>query len=161
MNIPLYFQFRIPVYGRGFVADVRIRGRMTCVEDYGTTCFYGVNPGGLAAGGKNMNSAYLDFKLGLAAALFDLAKDADTFRQFEETATDFIAATDDESAAEWENARSAIRAGAISADGADLRHETEALPAEISVERLQPSKSSPALNPEPRVAVAPGLEVAA
>ncbi len=161
MSIPLYFQFRIPVYGRRFVADVRIRGRITCVEEYGATCIYGVNPGGLAAGGEDMNSAYVDFKLGLAATLFDLARDADTFHAFQEAATDFIAATDDESVAEWEKARGAIRAGTTPAEGAGLRRETEALPAEISVERLQPSKSSPALNPEPRVAVAPALEMAA
>lgn len=104
MTIPLCFQFRTPVYGRGFVADVRIRGRITRVEEYGSTCIYGVNPGGLAAGGEDVNSAYLDFKSGLAATLFDLAKDANTFREFKAAAQDFIAATDDESVAEWESA---------------------------------------------------------
>lgn len=161
MTIPLYFQFRIPVYGRGFVADVRIRGRVTCVEEYGATCIYGVNPGGLAAGGEDMNSAYLDFKLGLTATLFDLAKDADSFREFEAAAKNFVAATDDESVGEWETARNRIRAGTTPSEGADLRRETEALPPEINVERLQPSESSPALNPEPRVAVDPALEMAA
>ena len=104
MTVPLYIQFRTPVYGQGFVADVRIRGRITCVEEYGSTCIYGVNPGGLAAGGEDVNSAYLDFKSGLAATLFDLAKDANTFREFKTAAQDFIAATDDESVAEWESA---------------------------------------------------------
>lgn len=104
MTIPLYFQFRTPVHGQGFVADVRIRGRITRVEEYGSTCIYGVNPGGLAAGGEDVNSAYLDFKSGLAATLFDLAKDANTFREFKAAAQDFIAATDDESVAEWESA---------------------------------------------------------
>ncbi len=161
MTIPLYFQFRTPVYGQGFVADVRIRGRITCVKEYGATCIYGVNPGGLAAGGEDVNSAYLDFKSGLAATLFDLAKDANTFREFKAAAQDFIAATDDESVAEWESARSEIRAGATPAECADLRRETEALPAEIAVERLQPSKSSPALNPEPKTAAAPPPAMAA
>lgn len=115
----------------------------------------------MAAGGEDLNSAYADFKLGLAATLFDLAGDADTFQAFKAAATAFIAATDDESAEEWENARSEIRAGTSPIAGADLRRETEALPAEINVERLQPSKSSPALNPEPRVAVPPALEMAA
>ena len=159
--IPLYFQFRIPVYGQGFVADVRIRGRITCVEEYGATCIYGVNPGGLAAGGEDMNSAYLDFRLGLAATLFDLAKDAGTFQEFRKAAKDFVVATDDDSVEEWENARNKIRAGTTPSKGHNLRRETEALPAEISVERLQPSKSSPALNPEPKDALAPPLEMAA
>ena len=161
MNLPLYFQFRTPVYGRGFVADVRIRGRITCVEEYGATCIYGVNPGGLAAGGEDLNSAYLDFRAGLTATLFDLAKDAGTFREFKAAAKDFIAATDDESVEEWENARSEIRAGTTPTEGGDLRRETEALPAEITVERLQPSKSLPSLNPEPRIAATQPLEMAA
>ncbi len=159
MTIPLYFQFRTPVYGQGFVADVRIRGRITCMEEYGATCIYGVNPGGLAAGGEDMHSAYLDFRAGLAATLFDLAKDAGTFQQFEEAAKDFITATDDESVREWENARTGIRAGTTPAEGVDLRRETEALPAEINIENLLPSSSSPAMNPEPRVA-AQALEMA-
>ena len=111
MTVPLYFRFRTPVYGRGFAADVHIRGRITCVEEYGATCIYGVNPGGLAAGGEDMNSACLDSKSGLAATLFDLAEDADTFDEFKAAANDFIAATDEESVAEWERARSGIRAG--------------------------------------------------
>jgi len=111
MTVPLYFRFRTPVYGRGFAVDVHIRGRITCVEEYGATCIYGVNPGGLAAGGEDMNSACLDFKSGLAATLFDLAEDADTFDEFKAAANDFVAATDEESVAEWERARSGIRAG--------------------------------------------------
>ena len=161
MMIPLYFQFRIPVYGQGFVADVRIRGRITCMEEYGATCIYGVNPGGLAAGGEDMNSAYLDFRAGLAGILFDLAKDAETFNQFKEAAKNFVTTTDDESVQEWEDARSGIRAGTTPSEGADLRRETEALPAEITVERLQPSKSSPAMNPEPRIAATQPLAMAA
>ena len=161
MSIPLYFQFRIPVHGRRFVADVRIRGRITCVEEYGATCIYGVNPGGLAAGGEDLNSAYGDFKRGLAATLFDLAGEADTFGDFKRSARAFVEATDDESVAEWESARSAVRAGKTPAEGARLRRETEALPAEITVEQLQPSKSSPELNPEPELAVPPPLEMAA
>ena len=161
MTIPLYFQFRIPVYGRGFVADVRIRGRITCVQEYGATCIYGVNPGGLAAGGEDMNAAYLDFRAGLAGTLFDLASDAATFHQFETAATDFISATDKEGEQEWQNARNGIRRGSTPANDIDLRRETEPLPAEISVDRLRPSKASPEMNPEPRVAATQPLAMAA
>lgn len=161
MAIPLYFQFRVPVYGRGFVADVRIRGRITCVEEYGATCIYGVNPGGLAAGGEDRNSAYLDFRTGLAGTLFDLATDAPTFREFKEVVTNFFTATDEESVWEWEEARAGIRGGAAPASAHDLRRETETLPPEIIVEPLLPSKASPELNPEPHAAAAQRLLMAA
>ena len=161
MTIPLYFRFRIPVYGRRFVADVRIRGRITCVEEYGSTCIYGVNPGGLAAGGEDMNSAYFEFRAGLAGTLFDLANDAATFHDFEEAAKSFIDATDEDSVKEWEDARHGIREGVTATDDINLRRETEALPVEIKVDRLQPSKSSPTMNPEPEVAAVQRLAMAA
>ena len=134
--------------GQGYVADVRIRGRLTAVEEYGAICVYGVNPGGLAAGGDDMNSGYLDFKLRLAATLFDLASDAGNFGELREAAQAFIAATDDESVEEWENARRAIRAGMTPTPVGGLRRETEPLPAED-------------LNPDPEVALAQAPEVAA
>ena len=160
MMIPLYFRFRSPVRGRGFVADVRIRGRITCVEEYGATCIYGVNPGGLAAGGEDMKSAYMDFRVGLAGILFDLARDAETFDRFNEATKDFMAATDNESVKEWETARDEIRAGAALNEGARLRRETTALATELSVQRLPPS-TSPAPHAEPEIAAAETLTMAA
>ena len=99
MKIPFYFQFRTLVYGRGFVADVRIRGRITCVREFGATCVYGVNPGGLAAGRLDLDSAYRDFRIGLTGTLFDLATDAGTFQQFKTATENFIGTTDEESGA--------------------------------------------------------------
>ena len=163
MKIPFYFQFRTLVYGRGFVADVRIRGRITCVREFGATCVYGVNPGGLAAGRLDLDSAYRDFRIGLTATLFDLAADAGTFQQFKTATENFIATTDEESVLEWEIARDRIRTGETPApaEGAKLRRIAEVLPVEMSVQEVVPSASSPRMNPDPRIAAASSLEVAA
>ena len=160
MMIPLYFRFRSPVRGRGFAADVRIRGRITCVEEYGATCAYGVNPGGLAGGGVDMKSAYVDFRAGLAGVLFDLARDAETFDRFSEATRTFIAATDNESVREWETARDEIRAGAALNEGAGLRRETAALAAELSVQRL-PESTSRTAHREREIAAVETLTIAA
>ena len=161
MTIPLYFRFRIPVYGRGFVAGVRIRGRITCVEEYGATCLYGVNPGGLAAGGEDLNSAHLDFRTGLVGTLLDLATDAESFGDFERLTQNFIQTTDDESVAEWQEARDSIRAGTTPIEGTKLRRETAALADELSVERLPPSTASPPAHEEPAIAATSTLTLAA
>ena len=161
MTIPLYFQFRTPVYGQGFVADVRIRGRITCMEEYGATCIYGVNPGGLAAGGEDMHSAYLDFRAGLVGTLFDLATDAESFGDFERLAHNFIQTTDDESVAEWQEARDSIRAGTTPVEGTKLRLETAALAGELSMERLPPSTALPPAHEEPEIAATSTLTLAA
>ena len=161
MKIPFYFHFRTLVYGRGFVADVRIRGRITCVREFGATCVYGVNPGGLAAGRLDLDSAYRDFRIGLTGTLFDLATDAATFRRFKTATENFIATTDEESVLEWEIARDRIRTGETPAEGAKLRRIAEVLPVEMSVQEVVPSASSPRMNPDPRIAAASSLEVAA
>lgn len=121
-KLPIYFDFKVRISGRPFGADVRIRGRVTCVEEFGAVWMYGVNPGSLAERGHDVQSAYEAFRQGVAEVLCDLAESAPDFESFREAATAFVATTNRASVTEWETARQAIRRGA--AAQVDLRRET-------------------------------------
>lgn len=110
-NVPLYFRTKQLVFGNGFVAGVEIVGRVTAVEEFGSVWIYGVNPGGIAESGDDLPSAYANFRVWFAKVLFDMAGMADDFADFRRTVDKYLRATDDESVAEWQAARKAIRAG--------------------------------------------------
>lgn len=143
-HLPLYFEFRGFVEGRGFVAAIRMRGRATATEDFGSTWIYGVNPGGLAEHGEEVKSAYAAFRTALFGVLFDFAEEAADFSEFQREVETFLAETDDESVAEWIEARRAIREGAAAPD-LDLRRETEDLQPDLTIRNLLDPASAPTL----------------
>lgn len=134
-HLPLYFDFRAFVEGRGFVAAVHIRGRATGSSDFGSYWIYGVNPGGLAEHGEELKSAYAAFRTALTGVLFDFAEEAADFSEFRREVEIFLAETDDDSVAEWIEARRAIREGAAPPD-LDLRRETEDLEPDLTIRNL-------------------------
>ena len=156
-NVPLYFDFRQLVAGNGFLAEIRMRGRATCVEEFGSTWVHGVNPGGLADNGDDLASAYANFRLGVIGVLFDLAKRADDLDQFHQAALTFLRETDDESVAEWEAARQTIREGDRPETGLD-RVETRDIAPDLRVNVLVDERRppSPAVNllPESQLGLA-------
>ena len=52
-HYPLLFGFRDLVAGNGFVAGVNLNGRALLADEGDGFVMYGVNPGGIAAGGSN------------------------------------------------------------------------------------------------------------
>ena len=112
-HIPLYFDLRQVVVGNGFLAAVRLRGRATGMEDFGSIWIYGVNPGGLADHGPDLRTAYASFRRSLGLVMFDLAELADDFDAFRRDLTKYFHATDRESVDEWIAARREIRGGRV------------------------------------------------
>ena len=108
---PLYFRVRRRIQGRTFAATVEIIGRATWTLDFGKTWLYGVNPGAMAGGGDDLDGALGSFTDHLTGVLSDLADEADDLEAFRRTVERFVSATDDESVAEWEAAREAVRSG--------------------------------------------------
>lgn len=155
-NIPLYFDLRETVVGQGFIAAVRMQGRATAVEDFGSTWIYGVNPGGLADHGSGLKTAYGNFRRSLVCVLLDFAEEAADFGAFSEAVRDFLEATNAESVAEWDVARSEIRNGRtpevdLPAEKADL--EMSVRITDLSATR--PADLTPAINelePQERLA---------
>lgn len=112
-RLPLYFDLRVVVPGDGFLASVGMRGRIACEEEFGSTWMYGVNPGGLAENGEDLESAYANFRRALTEIIGDSARQAADFGAFRADIEEFLSGTTEEIVAEWVDARRRIRAGSI------------------------------------------------
>lgn len=149
-HLPLYFDLREVVVGRGFIAVVRMRGRATCVEDFGSTWIYGVNPGALAEHGSDLKAACANFRRSLIELLFDFAELAADFDTFCRAVSEHFRATDRESVDEWIEARREVRRGRV--PEVDLPRESGDLEPDLQVRDLvktRPSELTPALNEQP------------
>lgn len=144
-TLPIYFDFKICISGPPFGAEVRIQGRATCVEEFGATWMYGVNPGSLAERGHDLQSAYEAFRQGMVEVLCDLAEVASDFENFREAARAFVATTNRASVTEWETARQAVREGG--ADDVELRRETGEIKPATEIEPLPGSLEAVASGP--------------
>ncbi len=133
-HLPLYFDFRAFVEGRGFVAAIRIRGRATGMPEFGSYWIYGVNPGGLAENGDDLKSAYANFRRGVVEVFYDLADRASDFAEFEEAARAFLNGTNDDLVEEWNEARRKIQAGPVPDVG--LRPETAELDPLLTIRNI-------------------------
>lgn len=136
--IPLYFELREQeVVGGGegtpFVVAVRLRGRITGIEEGGSVWLYGVNPAGIAEEGESLPAAYAGFRRALVDAIHDFAGWAENIRQFREEFTAFFLDTSDGIEGDWIAARREIRNGR--SPGLDLRPETDDLETTLEIRR--------------------------
>ena len=157
-HTPLYFDLRQVVVGNGFVAAVRLRGRATGMEDFGSIWIYGVNPGALAGHGPDLKTAWANFRHSLGLVLFDLAELAADFGAFRRALSKYLLATDRESVDEWIEARREVRGGRV--PEVDFPRESDDLEPELQVRDLTtagPSELTPDLNevpaPQERLAI--------
>src|SRR5262249_33114798 len=98
---PLLFTFRQKVSGNGFLADVTAHGRALAEQDGDEWWLYGVQPGGIAGGGKTILEAHTEFRKTFTAVLFELAEEADSFWAFNDAVQRFFNEEDRQSATEW------------------------------------------------------------
>lgn len=110
-RLPLYFDLRVVVAGDSWVASVGIRGRITCEEEFGSTWMYGVNPGGLAENGEDLESAGVNFRRALTEIIGDSARQAADFGEFRADIGEFLLGTTEDLVDEWVAARQRIRTG--------------------------------------------------
>lgn len=113
---PLLFGFRELVAGNGFVAGVAIDGRALLVDEGDGFWMYGVNPGGVAAGGSSIGDAQAEFRSTCRSVLFDIAGEAESFQEFQDQLGRFFQETNRPTLAEWEDAVKAVRTGEVTAD---------------------------------------------
>src|SRR5262245_11297759 len=103
---PLLFGFRDLVAGNGYVAGVGItNGRALLVDEGDGFWMYGVNPGGVAAGGKSLGEAQAEFRTAYKSVLFDLAAEARSFEAFKAEVERFVQETNNPTLAEWDAVR--------------------------------------------------------
>lgn len=107
---PFLITLRETVFGNGFLAEVVANGRALGVLE-GTDDFwlYGVNPGGIAAGGKTGAEAQFNFAHDFKLVLHDIANDAPDFVSFKGHVERFFHETSDE--ADWLEAVAEVKAG--------------------------------------------------
>lgn len=114
---PLLFGFRDLVAGNGYVAGVAIsNGRALLVDEGDGFWMYGVNPGGLAAGGKSIGDAQSEFRIAFKSVLFDIAAEAQSFEAFRTEVERFFQETNNPTLLEWDEAVAEVRLGHTDAD---------------------------------------------
>jgi hypothetical protein len=113
---PLLLGFRDLIAGKGFVAGVTLSGRALLVDEGDGFWMYGVNPGGLAAGGKTSGEAQAEFRQGYRSVLFDIAAQAGDFADFRQQAIAFFQETNTPTEREWSEAVADVRKGNVVAD---------------------------------------------
>jgi hypothetical protein len=159
-HYPLLFGFRDLVAGKGFLAGVSINGRALLLHDPEDGYWmYGVNPGGLAAGGADVGEAQHAFRETYRTILFDIAMDAEDFEAFRLEVSRFFEESNEELVSEWRAAVEEVRSGEVKADWLP---QADAKKARLSVEvsllaadQLKPSLNEP--DEEPALAAAAGF----
>jgi hypothetical protein len=142
---PLLFSYRETVAGKGYIAQVHLEGRALFeIEEGGEVWLYGVHPGALADTGPTPPKAYVSFRTRLTSVLYDIAAEAPDFSTFRAEVLRFFEQCDEQTKAEWEEARTAVRA---SDDDLAGLSKVPAPPDPIAeVEELTPQLATPALN---------------
>ena len=115
-HYPLLFGFRDLVAGNGFIAGIDLSGRALLADEGDGFWMYGVNPGGIAAGGAGAGEAQAEFRRMYTSVLFDIAAEAKDFREFERQVRQFVEETNTPTAAEWDEAVASVRNGKVDAD---------------------------------------------
>lgn len=116
---PILFGFRDTVVGRGFIASVSTKGRALLTQEAEEDFwFYGVNPGGIAAGGNTPAAAHNNFRESFRGVLYDLASDSTSFEGFRLAVHEFIEQTNRPNERAWIEACQSI--AAEREDGIDL-----------------------------------------
>jgi len=138
-TLPLLFSFKERVMGNGFLAEVRMDGRALLeVEDNGCgleTWVTGVEPVGIAAGGADRNAALRGFHRAWLTALFDLAREASDFAEFERSTQEFLASKVAVISALWDDAVQSVREKKISDPG--LKRESASRESTFSIDNLR------------------------
>ena len=132
-HYPLLFGFRDLVAGNGFVAGVDLSGRALLVNEGDGFWMYGVNPGGIAAGGGTAGEAHSQFRSAYRSVLFDIAAEAVDYAEFEREVTSFVEATNQPTAAEWDEAVLEVRRGKVDADWLPKRKAESRIGVQISL----------------------------
>ena len=119
-HYPLLYGFNNLIAGNGFFAGVSLNGRALLVDEGDGFWMYGVNPGGIAAGGATPGEAQSEFRLMYTSVLFDIAAEAGSFEEFKMRIDEFFSETNQPTAAEWNAAVEEVRRGHVDADWLDV-----------------------------------------
>jgi hypothetical protein len=102
---PLLLGFRDLVAGNGYIAGIALtNGRALLVDEGDGFWMFGINPGGMAAGGASIGEAQAEFRTAYKSVLFDIAAEAESFEAFKAEVVRFLEETNNPTLAEWDEA---------------------------------------------------------
>jgi hypothetical protein len=143
---PILYGFHDLIAGNGFVAAVALDGRALLTEEEGGFWMYGVNPGGLAAGGQTPGEAQSEFRLVYRSVLFDLAAECRDFEGFLGEVERFAGETNEPTLAEWLAAVEDVRSGRVEADWLSRKPAESRVGVTVTRVEQRPSPSANALD---------------
>ena len=151
-TFPLFYTFQDTVIGRGFIAEVYIKGRATAIleQEEGKPIEYsfnGVEPGGLAQSGSTLNDSYYAFKHSLKQILVELSYRSKNFDHFQELVTKFVRQVNVPEERDWKEAREAVRRGELVPPAPMKRDRGNSGQATLIVKAVQEKTATPDRNP--------------
>lgn len=106
------------VAGKGFIAQVSIRGRCLFEEtDEDFCCVLGVNPGAVASDGPSIGEAHHAFLERMRLIVFEIAEEAESFDDFKSQVRSFVEETNQPNEALWRDAVDKVRSGEVDLEG--------------------------------------------
>ncbi len=134
-SYPVLFGYRDVVTGHDFMAFVRTDGRALLTKEEEGYWLYGVYPGGMAAGGRDIAEASRELKKSYLSVLFDIAAEVSSFETFKAEVEKFFNQCNELTVREWEAAHAKVKSGQLSND--DLpRRDADTRPPRIEVRRM-------------------------
>ncbi len=148
VHYPILFTYRDILAGNGFVAGIEVRGRYLMAEEGEERVWiYGVNPGGLSAGGHSQKEATSAFREAYRETLFDIAGEAKTFEELSSAVSHFVNDENSYYHAEWWDAVALVRSGKIDLEWLDKKKAESEL--QVTVVKLSLQEEQPDIAERP------------
>src|SRR5688572_29914780 len=87
---PLIFKHHGTLLGKGFLADIEIRGRVLARPEADGVWIDGVNPAAIAFGAATLNATHTELRDTLARVFVDFAEETSGFEEFKARAEQFF-----------------------------------------------------------------------
>lgn len=135
-SYPVLFGYRDVIPGRNFVAFIKTDGRALLTREASGYWLFGVYPGGIAGGGKEIAEASLELKKSYLSVLFDIAEDAESFEAFKHQVECTLSQRNLPAEREWDAAHTQVKDGRLSTTELPRRDASSAPPC-IEVLRIE------------------------
>ena len=135
---PLLFTYRDTLFGNGFVVEVQaVNGRALCVHEEDGFWVYGINPGGLAAGGEDPEAAHAAFRKAFSSILIDVAASSGSFEEFQSAVEQFFQDTNSGYEEEWTASLGAVQRGDVRLEGVPVMPANSPRSVTVSVKQAE------------------------
>lgn len=151
---PLVFSFRDIIAGNGYVATVAMDGRVVLAEENDQDVWmFGVQPGGIAGGDRQKETAFVEFQNSYSSVLYDFAAEATSFDEFKEKVTAFFSEINGPNLVDWESSLAEVRARNVTLPNLAKVSSDSRVPS-LRIEKVAESRVNSGENQFPEIAQA-------